>query len=119
MTAENRSSPSASPDQPPRGRGEAPPEPAAVRGRYLAVDRVEGDVAVLIGDEGDAHDVPAARLPVRPREGMVLRVADGPDGRPDWSTAAADDAERERRLRDLRGRAARLARSDPGGDLAL
>lgn len=119
MTAENRSASPSSPDQPPPSRDEAPPESAVARGRYFAVDRIEGDVAVLIDDEGGAHDVPAARLPIRPREGMVLRVAAGHDGQPDWSTAAVDDAEREHRLRDIHGRAARLAASDPGGDLAL
>lgn len=84
------------------------------------VDRLEGDAAVLIDDaDGKAYDVPAAALTMPPREALVLRVVDGSDGAPDWASAVADDAERERRTSELGARAARLRESDPGGDTAL
>jgi hypothetical protein len=42
-----------------------------------------------------------------------------PGGKPDWSSAAPDDAERERRLKEARARVERLRRTDPGGDVVL
>lgn len=86
---------------------------------FYTVDRIEGDVAVLVGDEGVALDVPVGTLPVTAREGVVLRVRLAPSGKPDWSSAAPDAAERERRLREARARLGRLRRTDPGGDVAL
>lgn len=86
---------------------------------FYTVDRIEGDVAVLVGDEGVALDVPLGVLPVRVREGLVLRVRLAPSGKPDWSSAAPDDAERERRLKEARARVERLRRTDPGGDVVL
>jgi len=86
---------------------------------FYTVDRVEGDVAVLVGDDGAAIDVPRNTLPVRVREGMVLRVRLAGRGRPDWSICTIDDEERERRLADARERLGRLRRTDPGGDVVL
>ncbi len=89
------------------------------REAFYTVDRLEGDLAVLVGDEGVALDVPRNTLPVRVREGVVLRVRLAPDGRPDWSSGTVDDAERERRLEQARERLERLRRTDPGGDVVL
>ena len=44
------------------------------REAFYTVDRIEGDVAVLVGDEGVALDVRRTTLPVRTEHGMVLRV---------------------------------------------
>jgi len=41
------------------------------------------------------------------------------DGKPEWSSAAIDDAERERRLQEARDRLERLRGTDPGGDVML
>lgn len=86
---------------------------------FYTVDRIEGDVAVLVGDEGVALDVPLGVVPVKVREGLVLRVRLAPSGKPDWSSAAPDDAERERRVKEARARLDRLRRTDPGGDVVL
>jgi len=53
------------------------------------------------------------------REGTVLRVELGADGRPDWSSAKIDDQERERRLKAAQERLNRMSEGDPGGDIKL
>jgi hypothetical protein len=65
----------------------------------ITVDRVEGDVAVLIID-GATLELPARLLPAGAGEGAVLRLTFDPD-----ATAAAL-AEAEARLRRLQARAA-------------
>ena len=72
----------------------------------------------LVGDDGVALDVRRNALPVRVREGIVLRVPVSDRG-PDWSSCIIDDAERERRLAEARERLARLRKRDPGGDVVL
>ena len=88
------------------------------RAAFYTVDRVEGDIAVLVGDDGVVFDVRRNALPVRVREGIVLRVPLSDRG-PDWSSCTIDDAERERRLAEARERLARLRKTDPGGDVVL
>src|SRR5437773_899139 len=51
---------------------------------FYAVDRLEGQMAVLVGDDETTVDLPRRNLPARVREGTVLRVELGADGRPDW-----------------------------------
>jgi hypothetical protein len=89
------------------------------RAAFFTVDRMEGDTAVLVGDDGVALDVPEKSLPVRVREGVVLRVRLGAAGTPDWSSATIDPAERERRLQQARETLNRLRHTDPGGDVVL
>ena len=86
---------------------------------FYSVDRLERAVAVLVGDDGVALDVLKKTLPVKVREGVVLRVPLDADGKPDWSSATVDDAERERRLQEARDRVERLRGTDPGGDVVL
>lgn len=93
--------------------------PASGNGRHVAVDRLEGDTAVVVDDAGRTRDVPTRQLPIPVREGMVLFVSDGPDGTPDWSTARSDEEEQTRRLKDLDARVTRLSRDDDGQDVAL
>jgi len=83
-----------------------------------AVDRLEGDRAVLVRD----HDlriveVRLTSLPFRVREGMVLCVPLGEHGEPQWARAERDEAEERRRLREGRARLERLRRRDPGGNV--
>jgi hypothetical protein len=89
------------------------------REAFYSVDRLERAVAVLVGDDGVGLDVLKKALPVTVREGVVLRVRLDAGGKPEWSSATVDDAERERRLQEARHRIERLRRSDPGGDVAL
>ena len=86
--------------------------------RCYAVDRVEGDRVVLIGDhDGGIVEVPLASLPFRVREGVVLRVPLGASGRPEWARAERDEAEERRRLEEGEARLERLRRRDPRGDV--
>jgi hypothetical protein len=89
------------------------------RETFFSVDRLERAVAVLVGDDGVGLDVLKRTLPVTVREGVVLRVRLDADGKPDWSSATIDDAERERRLQEARDRLERLRGTDPGGDVVL
>ena len=86
---------------------------------FYAVDRLEGPMAVLVGDDETTVDLPRSNLPARVREGSVLRVELGADGRPDWASAKIDDQERERRLKAAQERLDRMSESDPGGDITL
>jgi len=86
---------------------------------HYAVDRIEGQVAVLVGDAATTVNVPESMLPPGAGEGSVLHVPLDGDGNPDWSSAVIDEAERERRLKVTRETLRRLRQSDPGGDLTL
>ncbi|HEY6158799.1 MAG TPA: DUF3006 family protein [Gemmatimonadales bacterium] len=88
------------------------------RDAFYTVDRIEGDVAVLVGDDGVGVDVRRSALGVRVRQGIVLRVPLSAH-RPDWSSCTIDDVEGERRLAEARARLARLRNTDPGGDVVL
>jgi hypothetical protein len=88
------------------------------REAFYTVDRIEGDIAVLVGDDGVGVDVRRTALRVRVRAGVVLRVPLSDHG-PDWSSCTIDDVEGERRLAEARARLARLRHSDPGGDPVL
>ena len=75
---------------------------------------------VLVSDDESTIDVQASRLPKGCRaEGAVLRVPLDAGDNPVWAEALRDPEEEERRLDDLRKRAERLRRSDPGGDVNL
>lgn len=89
------------------------------REAFYSVDRLEQAVAVLVGDDGVGLDVLTKTLPVKVREGVVLRVQLDADGKPYWSSATIDDAEGERRLQEARDRLERLRGTDPGGDVVL
>lgn len=92
-----------------------------MRGRVtFTVDRLEPRVAVLIDDDGRELEVARRRLPKDARrEGAVLRVELDTNNELDWTTAAIDAEEEERRLADARARLERLRRRDPGGDVVL
>jgi hypothetical protein len=89
------------------------------------VDRIEGDVVVLVEDgSGASVDVARARLGsstdagARVDEGAVLRVP-VVGGVPDWGRAQADERLRRERLEDARDLLDELKRRDPGGDVVL
>jgi hypothetical protein len=85
---------------------------------YYVVDRIEGKMAVVIGDDGPNFDVLVGDLPRGTREGTVLRVTPT-KGSIDWSRAQIDNVERDRRLKEAREKLDRLSASDPGGDIEL
>ena len=84
---------------------------------FYVVDRLEGRMAVVVGDDGRRYDVPRQRLPRGAGEGSVLRVAGAAP--PDWARAVIDDAERERRLKEARDTLRRLEETDSGGNVKL
>ena len=85
---------------------------------FYAIDRLEGDLAVLIADDETTVEVSKKDLPKRVREGTVLRVSLS-GKKPDWSTAKIDETERLRRLEDARKRLDLLGKNDPGGDITI
>ena len=67
--------------------------------RLWSYDRTEGDLAVLVDDEGNRLCVPLSALPEQSREGMLFR--------PVGDTFVADaeaEAERRRRILELQNR---------------
>ena len=83
---------------------------------HKGADRALLDMAaaVALPDE----DVSVATFAQRPTEGDVLRVPLR-DGAPVWEEALADPQLRAERLAAAQHRLDRLAKRDPGGDLAL
>jgi len=83
------------------------------------VGRLDGIMAVVVGVDATPVDLPRRSIPARVREGTMLRVELGGDGRADWTSAKIDDQERERRLKAAQERLDRMSESDPGGDITL
>ena len=84
------------------------------------VDRIEGEMAVLVEDgTGRSLDVSRSLIPVSIDEGMVLRVPAAADGDPDWRLAVPDEQLRQRRLAEARDILKGLKARDPGGDVVL
>lgn len=90
----------------------------SVKTRYYVVDRFEGAIAVLVGDDRSSHDVPRGSLPAGVEEDFVLRVP-VVAGKPQWARAVIDHAERQRRLARSKAALEELKRRDPGGDIKL
>ena len=86
---------------------------------YYSVDRIEGALAVLVGDDGSEHEVSRKQLPKGTVENSVLEVPLDGSGRPDWAGARLDPAERERRMQRALALLEELKKRDPGGDIVL
>ena len=71
---------------------------------FFVVDRIEGDVAVLVGDDDTNLDIPRRQLPATAREGSVFRITYDNSGRPDWATAEMDEVEERKRRREMKQR---------------
>ena len=83
------------------------------------VDRIEGEVAVLVGDKnGEMTEVPVNALPDGLQEGSVLRVPEDM-GEQFWASASLDEESRLARLREAEGILDGLRQRDPGGDVVL
>ena len=86
--------------------------------RTYVVDRIEGELVVLIEDDsGDRVNVDSWELPLV-SEGTVLRVSVR-DNQPQWSTAEPDADEANRRNEESRQILADLKKRDPGGSIEL
>ena len=87
--------------------------------RTWVVDRIEGEVAVLVADDDqEILDMPLNVLPRGLREGTVLRVTES-NGHPLWVSATLDEESRLRRLREAETALDELKNRDPGGDIVL
>lgn len=73
---------------------------------FATIDRIEGDVVVLQGDDGRSSVLARSRLPAAAREGDVV----------DLETLTVDAKETARRKEELR---AIRARTKPPGDFEL
>lgn len=87
--------------------------------RHFIVDRVEGKVAVLEGDDGDVYRLDTSRLTVAAREGAVLRIGLAADGSIDETRVELDEEETARRLARAGELLDELKKRDPGGDVVL
>ena len=83
------------------------------------VDRLEGDVVVLVGDDSRAVEVSPSELPVEVAEGDCLRVPVAEDGSEAWQRARIDEELREQRLQENQAVLDELRKRDPGGDVVL
>lgn len=85
-----------------------------------AVDRFEGDVAVLVDEAGDTLEVDRSELPDGAEPRSVIRVWPSEEsGRPDWSSAELAEEEAAARLEKAREIVEELKKRDPGGDISL
>ena len=87
--------------------------------QVYVVDRIEGELAILVGDDGSQVDVLLPGLPLPVSEGTVLRVTCDSEGNPDWASASIDEDEAERRKAEAEEILDDLRRRDPGGDIKL
>ena len=85
----------------------------------FVVDRIEGQIAVLVLDSGEKRDVPIGDLPVGVSEGTVLRVPVSESGVPSWPAAQIDEEEGERRRQAAQTILDELRKRDPGGNITL
>jgi hypothetical protein len=87
--------------------------------RTWIVDRIEGEVAVLVADDDqEILDMPLNVLPRGLREGAVLKVPES-KGHPLWGSAMLDEELRLKRLRQAETILDALKNRDPGGDIVL
>jgi hypothetical protein len=87
--------------------------------RTWVVDRIEGEVAVLVADDDqEILDMPLNVLPRGLREGAVLKVPES-KGHPLWGSAMLDEELRLTRLRQAEIILDELKNRDPGGDIVL
>ena len=87
--------------------------------RIWVVDRIEGEIAVLVADDDqETLDMPLYLLPRGVREGTVLKVPES-KGHPLWGSAMLDEELRLKRLRQAETILDELKNRDPGGDIVL
>ncbi len=85
--------------------------------RLYVVDRIEGEVAVLIDEDQRSVDAPLDRFQVPLHEGLALRVPIGDKGAPQWGKAAID--RREADVQEAAEMLEELRERDGDGDVKL
>jgi len=95
-------------------------EPMSDEPVFYAVDRFEGDIAVLVADDAATLEVDRSELPDGAGPGSVVRVSLSEEsGRPDWASAELAEEEAAARLKKAREVLEELKKRDPGGDISL
>ena len=87
--------------------------------RVYTIDRVEGDLVVLVDEDERTVDARVERFQVPLEEGLVLRIPIGDKGLPQWGKAEVDREATLSREAEARERLKRGRRGDPGDDLTL
>jgi hypothetical protein len=87
--------------------------------RKYVVDRIEGELVVLVDDEsGDKANLDSWELPAVD-EGTVLAVELDANSKPKWGTASVLTGETKRRMEQGERQIEDMKKRDPGGDVAL
>ena len=88
--------------------------------KRFVVDRREGRIIVVVGDDDVSYDVSSSHLPPDCRaEGAVFDAPVGNNGKPSWKQAKRNSEEEGKRITEANERLDRLRRRDPGGDISL
>jgi len=87
--------------------------------RIWAVDRIEGDVAVLVSDaDSRAVQVSLTKLPEGTEEKSILHVFERRD-QPVWNSAVLDESIQIEKESDSEEIVEDLKQRDPGGDITI
>ncbi len=87
--------------------------------RIWAVDRIEGEVAVLVSDTSNRIvEVNLKKLPEGMKEKSILRVFERKD-QPVWSSAVLDESIEVQKESDGEDIVEDLKQRDPGGDIII
>ena len=87
--------------------------------RIWAVDRIEGDVVVLVSDaDSRAVQVSLTKLPEGTEEKSILHVFERRD-QPVWNSAVLDESIQIEKESDSEEIVEDLKQRDPGGDITI
>jgi hypothetical protein len=86
---------------------------------FVSVDRADGDIVVVVADDGRSFELARKNFKTRPAEGTIYRVSVNDAGEPKWASMVRDAAETTRRRKELKARMDALRCKDDGGDIKL
>ena len=87
--------------------------------RIWAVDRIEGEVAVLVSDTNNRIvEVSLKKLPKGTKEKSILHVFERRD-QPVWGSAVLDESIEAQKESEAEGIVQDLKQRDPGGDITI
>ena len=87
--------------------------------RIWAVDRIEGDVAVLVSDTNNRIvEVNLKKLPKGTKEKSILHIFERRD-QPIWGSAVLDESIEVQRKKEMEAIVEDLKQRDPGGDIKV
>jgi hypothetical protein len=87
--------------------------------KIYVVDRIEGELVVLVADEsGEKVNLDSWELPAVD-EGTVLAVKVDANNKPQWGSVSVLDEETERRRKHGSEQIEELKKRDPGGDINI